>query len=307
MRRGVYAAVHVDPPRCAAPEGRVSLPETARRRLMAKQLLLTALALVLGTLALYAVVIAWLWSRQESLLFFPEVLPAAHRLATEPDVHELRVEVPGAALSVLQLRLPDPKGVVFYLHGNGGSLAGWFSETALYRQANFDLVMMDYRGYGKSSGRIASEAQLRADVRAAWAAVAPRYAGRKVVVAGRSLGSGLAAGLAAELSAAGTPPAITILMSPYSSMGELMHEFYPWVPLALLRYRLDTAHDARQVRGPVLLIHAARDELIGPQHARRLQHHVPQARLHVIEGAGHNDLQSFGHYRQVMLDELGRL
>lgn len=274
---------------------------------MTKQLLQTALAVLVGAVALYAVLLAWLWSRQESLLFFPEKLPPAYQLVREPNVHELRVAVPEAALSVLLLRLPDPQGVVFFLHGNAGSLAGWFGETDLYRTANFDLVMMDYRGYGKSSGRIASEVQLHADVRAVWAAVAPRYAGRKVVIYGRSLGCGLAAALAAELSAAGTPPALTVLVSPYSSMGELMHEFYPWVPRALLRYPLETAREARQVRGPILLIQPARDELIGIQHPRRLQKLLPQARLEVIEGAGHNDLQAFAAYRELILRELARL
>jgi alpha-beta hydrolase superfamily lysophospholipase len=58
--------------------------------------------------------------------------------------------------------------------------------------------MRDYRGYGKSSGRIESQAQLEADVRAAWDRIAPRYAGLMRVIAGRSLGTALAAGLAAE-------------------------------------------------------------------------------------------------------------
>jgi hypothetical protein len=64
-------------------------------------------------------------------------------------------------------------GVVFYLHGNAGNLDSWFVNADFWRQANVDLFMLDYRGYGKSSGRITSQAQLEADVRAAWAAVAP--------------------------------------------------------------------------------------------------------------------------------------
>ena len=76
------------------------------------------------------------------------------------------------------------------------------------------IVMMDYRGYGKSTGRIESEAQLNADARAVWARYAPRYRGRKVVFFGRSLGSGLAASLAAQ-----EQPDLTLLVSPYRSMG----------------------------------------------------------------------------------------
>ncbi|MEI2518161.1 alpha/beta hydrolase, partial [Acinetobacter baumannii] len=87
-------------------------------------------------------------------------------------VQEHFVDVPGARLSVLQLRLPAPRGVVFFLHGNGDNLQTWLVNTDFYRWAGFDLVMMDYRGYGKSTGRIESEAQLHADVEAVWRSVA---------------------------------------------------------------------------------------------------------------------------------------
>ena len=90
----------------------------------------TLLRLALAALALaallYAAVLALLWFGQERLIFQPEPLPPDTPLASAPDVHERVVEVPGARLSVLELRLPDPKGVVFFLHGNAGNLASWF-------------------------------------------------------------------------------------------------------------------------------------------------------------------------------------
>ncbi|HEY8359044.1 MAG TPA: alpha/beta fold hydrolase, partial [Ramlibacter sp.] len=190
---------------------------------------------------LYGAVLAFLWWRQESLLFFPTPLPPGQVLAIEPGVREARVEVEGATLSMLHLQLPAPRGVVFFLHGNAGNLASWFTDTGFYREANFDLVMPDYRGYGKSTGRITSARQLRADVRAAWDSVAAQYQDRPVVLYGRSLGTGLAADLAEQLTREGRPPALTVLVSPYASMRELTREFYPWVPPGLLRYPLDTA------------------------------------------------------------------
>jgi uncharacterized protein len=154
-----------------------------------KSLAGSLLVLALAALAMYAAVLALLWWKQEALLFHPQPLAADQRLATEPDVHEEQVQVPGATLSVLHLRLREPRGVVFYLHGNAGNLAGWFSDAAFYREAGYDLVMPDYRGYGKSTGRIESPGQLRQDVRAVWDSVAPRYAGRRVVLYGRSPGT----------------------------------------------------------------------------------------------------------------------
>jgi uncharacterized protein len=274
---------------------------------MPKPVWLTALLLVAGALALYAAMLAFLWFRQESLMFFPTPLPPDYKLAREPDIHERTIEVDGASLSVMHLQLPNPKGVVFFLHGNGGNLAGWFTNVEFYRQANFDLVMPDYRGFGKSTGHIRSARQLRQDVHAVWNAFAAQYQSQRVVLYGRSLGTGLAADLAADLSRTGRRPDLTVLVSPYSSIRELTAEFYPWVPSALVRYPLETAKHLPAIAGPVLLLHGQRDTLIGVHHAERIKQAWPAARLVVVPGAGHNDLHEFPVYRQALRQELDAL
>jgi uncharacterized protein len=260
-----------------------------------------AAVLLLGA-ALYAAVLAALWFAQERLLFRPAALDAAAPLSSDADVHERWVEVPGARLSVLELRLPDPKGVVFYLHGNAGNLRSWFVNADFYRRAGFDLVMLDYRGYGKSTGRIESEAQLRGDVLAVWQQVAPRYQGRRVVLLGRSLGTGLAAALAAAVQ-----PDLTVLVSPYSSMLDLAAQHYAWVPGAVLRYPLRTDQVIGRIDKPVLLLHGDRDELIPLAHSQTLQSRSQRARLTVVPGAGHADVQDFEAYRQALAEALAQL
>lgn len=268
------------------------------------------IAVVLSLLAVaYAALVGALWWRQEALLFQPQPLPAEHRFRVGPDVHEVRIDRPGAVLSALHLKLPAPKGVVFFLHGNGGNLDSWFVNTDVYRQANVDLFMLDYRGYGKSSGRIESEAQLHEDVRAAWNHIAPGYAGRRVVIYGRSLGSALAAHLAASVR-----PDRLILVSPYQSMQALAAEHYPWVPGFALRYPLRTdaalAHlSAGPARPevPVLLVHGDRDTLIPIDHSGALLGAAPHASLQVVEGGAHNDLQDFTSYQSLMRDTLKAL
>jgi len=250
----------------------------------------------------WAAASAALWFGQERLLFHPVPLPPDTVLATAPDVQERVVEVPGARLSVLELRHPEPRGVVFFLHGNGGNLREWFVNLDVYRRTQVDLVMFDYRGYGKSSGRIASEEELHADVYAVWQAVAERYRGRPVVVYGRSLGTALAATLAARIE-----PALTILVSPYRSIAALAREHYPWVPGAVLRYPLRTDLVLATLRTPVLLVHGDRDTLIPPAHSQALRALVPQARLVEVEGAGHNDLHTFDAYRRTMAAALEAL
>jgi uncharacterized protein len=248
---------------------------------------------------LYGALLAALYFAQERFIFLPQPLPATHRFDVGANVHETWVDVPGARLNALHLRLPAPDGVVFYLHGNAGNLQSWFANAEFYRRLNLDLFMLDYRGYGKSSGRITSEAELHADVRAAWQQIAPVYAGKRRVFLGRSLGTGLAAQLAAEVQ-----PELTLLVSPYVSMAALAAEHYPWVPGALLRYRLDTAAALARVRTPVLLVHGERDGLIAPSHSQRLLATAPQARLVLVPGAGHNDLQAFDGYLSAVADAL---
>ena len=240
---------------------------------------------------LYLIALGLLWFGQERLLFHPEPLPADHRFTLGDDVHETWIDVPGARLNALHLRLPHPDGVVFFLHGNAGNLQSWFINPEFYRQLNLDLFMIDYRGYGKSSGRIESEAQLMADARAAWESVAPQYAGKKRIVYGRSLGSGLAARLAAEVQ-----PDLTVLVSAYESMLALAGEHYPWVPSRVLRYPLRTDLALAGIHGPLLLAHGELDTLIAPRHSQRLKAIAPQAQLLIVPGAGHGDIHQFETY-----------
>ncbi|MDB5873516.1 MAG: hypothetical protein JWQ07_2958 [Ramlibacter sp.] len=268
---------------------------------------LFSLGLLAAVGAVYTAAIGYLWFRQERLLFEPTPLPHDEPLVDDPDVHEQWIEVPGARLSVAQLRLPKPRGVVFFLHGNSGNLMDCLADIDAFRQVNFDVVMFDYRGYGKSTGCIESEEQLRGDVRYTWEYFADQYEGKRIVIAGQSLGTALAAGLSAELTAAGRTPDLTMLVSPYSSMRALADELYPWVPSQVLRYPLHTAEHAARVTGPLMLVHGDRDELIGIHHSEALCTAVPQAQLLRVEGAGHGDVHTFPSYRKALAGALACL
>jgi uncharacterized protein len=256
-----------------------------------RRMLTVVVGLAAAAAALWLLIVALLWWQQERLLFLPTPLAADHRFEFGADVHEVWVEVPGARLNALHLRNPKPRGVVFFLHGNAGNLQSWAAATDFYRQQNFDMFMLDYRGYGKSTGRIESQAQLEADVRAAWQGIASQYSGLRRVIAGRSLGTGLAAILSAEVQ-----PEVTLLISPYQSMLALMQDHYAWVPGAVLRYPLRTDESLARVKSAIVLVHGQVDALIGVHHSQRLLEAAPTARLVQIEQAGHNDLQAFAAY-----------
>jgi uncharacterized protein len=260
---------------------------------------------LLGVAAVYAAVLALLAWAQEKLLFAPRTLAADHRFDHGPDVEELWVEAEGARLNALHLRRPGSRGVVFYLHGNAGHLQSWFVNLDWWRRQGYDLFMLDYRGFGKSSGRINSEAQLHADVRVAWDTMLARY-GRTAppvrVLFGRSLGTGLALHLAPQAR-----PDLTVLVSPYLSLHTLAGELYPWVPSALLRYPMRSDLALPRGQEPVLILHGEEDRLIAPDHGRRLAALAAQrTRFVAVPGAGHNDLQDHAAYLQALEQALAQ-
>lgn len=259
-----------------------------------------ALALLAG---IYTLMVGLMWWGQEWLLFRPERLPPDHRFALPSNVQETWIAVDGGRLNALHLRQPQPSGFALILHGNGGHLGAWWFDLLPYTRAGLDVLMIDYRGYGKSPGRITSQAQLEADVRAAWDHALAVVPGGHRVLVGRSLGAGLAARLAAEVQ-----PDATLLVSPYTSVLQLAVEHHPWVPAPLmrrlLRYPLAADEALPRIRGPVTLLHGGQDTLIPVHHARALHALAPAARLVVVPQGGHGDLHRFAVYQDAVTQAL---
>lgn len=253
--------------------------------------------------AVWILAIIYLWFWQESVLFHPEPTAADYTFDL-PDTREIYLEVPGAKLHALYLRQPTEKsrGIVLFLHGNAGNLQTWFTHADFWLDTGYDVLMPDYRGFGKSSGHIESEAQLHEDTLRAWNLVAADYSDKKRVIYGRSLGTGLATKLASEVSAD-----LLVLVSPYTSMTQIAREYYPWVPHQLLRYPLRSDLLLPKVRSKILLIHGTEDKVINIEHSRQLQKLNPKAQLLEIPQAAHNDIHNFDIYTDTLANALKSL
>lgn len=264
-----------------------------------------ALIIVAVTTAGFSGLLAMLYFAQERLIFQGSTLPPDHRFQFDGGqaFDEIGIDVPGARLNALLLRQSHPRGLVFFLHGNAGDLSTWTTGADYYRRINYDLFIFDYRGYGKSTGRIESEAQLHADVRLAWDRIAPAYAGKPIVIYGRSLGTGLATHLARDVDAA-----LLVLVTPFTSLAAAAKRIYPLAPEWLLKYPLRSDSIAHEVKMPVLLVHGTRDELLPLDFARALltRFRAP-AELLVIEGATHGDIHMFDAYRDGLAERLAGL
>ncbi|RYZ94863.1 MAG: alpha/beta fold hydrolase [Moraxellaceae bacterium] len=262
----------------------------------AQRLIRRMINILILIILLWGAAITYIWFQQEKLLFYPEPLNPDFKfnLAYTSEVY---IDVPGAKLHALYLHQPPEKtkGIVLFLHGNAGNLETWFTHADFWLTTGFDVLMPDYRGFGKSTGHIDSEAQLHDDVMHMWKFVAANYPNKKVVFYGRSLGTGLAAKLATEV-----PADLVILVSPYQSMMQMGREYYPWVPSFILRYPLKTNEFLPHINVPILLLHGTQDKLISIEHSRRLLTLNPHARLVEIDGAGHNDIHNFDVYTDTL-------
>ena len=181
----------------------------------------------------------------------------------------------------------EPRAHVLLCHGNAGNVGDRVPHAALLCAAGLDVLLFDYRGYGRSSGR-ASEEGTYDDARAARSALLarPEVNHDRVVYLGESLGGAVALALALE-----QPPAGLVLMSAFTSIRDMARRHYPIVPPPLVPDAYPSLHRVRDLRAPLLVIHGERDEIVPPLYGEALYDAAPDPkRLHIVEGAGHNDL-----------------
>jgi pimeloyl-ACP methyl ester carboxylesterase len=229
-------------------------------------------------LLLYMALAVFGWVASERLIFRPQ--PASYRadllgLLTLPAAD-------GTPLAVLHLPNPAARHTLFYFHGNAEDLGDSEPLLRQWHDAGFAVLAFDYRGYGRSGGK-ASEQNTYADTRAVLA-FAQRQLGvvpERVVVVGRSVGSGPAVELAAR-----EPVASLVLISPFTSAFRVMTR------VKLLPFdRFDNLAKIARVRVPILIFHGMADEVIPFAHGPKLlAATMSPAEGEWIADAGHNDI-----------------
>ncbi|GAA4465331.1 alpha/beta fold hydrolase [Nemorincola caseinilytica] len=246
-------------------------------------------------LLLYVAVCAFFYSRQQQILFVPERLPAGFRYEFPGRYRECSIKLQdGTVLSGLLFRAAadTPKGLLFYVHGNAGSLRTWGEIAEVYTATGYDLFMFDYRGYGISGSSITSEEQLYADVQVAYDSMRALYPENRIVVLGYSIGTGPAAMLAAH-----NHPAHLVLQAPYYSMTDMMEHTYPFLPTFMLRFPLRTYEYAAKANAPVTIFHGTEDGVLYYGSSLKLRKNFrPGDTLITIAGLGHNGFTTNGQY-----------
>lgn len=269
-------------------------------------MLFTVLRLLLFVLVVYGLISLIVYYLQERLIFLPESNGPGTRYSFGLPFEEVRIPVDGAILHGLYFHAGDfhggdAKGVIVYFHGNAGSLRTWGGVAPDLVARGYDVFIVDYRGYGQSTGQITSELQLHRDMDKVYALARTRYEPEKIILYGRSIGSPLAARLAAQ-----EPVGLLILETPFYSLEVVARRQLPILPMSLLKYPMKTHAWLEHVESPVLILHGTADEVIPFADGERLLFHVrTPASFHAIEGGRHNDLARFPAYHAALDVALG--
>jgi len=260
-------------------------------------LIITLLYIIIGIL----VVSILLYFIQERFIFKPEKLPTDFKFKYDAPFRELFFDpAPGVRINGLHFFVKDPLGLILYFHGNTRSIKGWAKYAKDFYRYQYDVVLVDYRGFGKSTGK-RSEKKILSDMQYVYNWLSERYPENHILVYGRSLGSGFATKIASD-----NRPRYLILDSPFYNFQKVAERILPILPVKyILRYRLRTNKWIKRVNCHTYIIHGTKDRLIPIRHSVKLQQLNPnKITLIRIQGGGHNNLPSFVEYHNFIRDIL---
>lgn len=277
----------------------------------------TLLNLLVAVVLGYALLVGIVFVTQERLVYFPDV---GRELAITPRAFGLDFESvqiateDGERLHGWWVPADRPRGTVLLFHGNAGNIAARVDYLLMFHRLGYSTLIIDYRGYGQSTGR-PSEIGTYRDAEAAWRWLTGTRGikAADIVLFGESLGGAVASWLAARVPLLPAPaaqqqgvvPRALILASTFTSISDLGAEVYPFLPVRWIsRIKYDNRANLQAARVPVLIAHSPGDELIPYAHGRRLLDAAREPKQFLELAGGHND--GFIFLREAWVQALGR-
>ena len=253
---------------------------------------------IIGGIVLLSIIAYFI---QDKFIFKPEKLKQDFIYKYDVPFEELFFDVePGVRINGLHFTVKEPLGLILYFHGNSRSIKGWAKYAKDFYRYNYDVVLVDYRGFGKSTGK-RSEQSMLADMQFVYETLLEKFPESHLIIYGRSLGSGFACKIASD-----NKPRYLILDAPYFSFKKTIERFLPILPVKyVLRYHLRTDKWITKVNCHTYILHGTKDWLIPISNSEKLHALNPRKiTLIRIHGGGHNNLTSFPEYHNFIRDIL---
>ncbi len=244
------------------------------------------LGLLLGLILIYLVGFGIIFSIQDRYIFQRQILDSGYTFSHPAE--ELNIPSSEAiTLNALLFKSPDTtKGLILYFHGNRHSLERWGRYAADLKDLGYDILMVDYRGYGKSSG-IPSETGLYKDAEAVYGWAKKNYPDVPLIYYGRSLGTGVATHLATKYL-----PQKLVLETPFDELKNVVPIYFRFL-LHILPLRHSFLNNDRisKITCPILILHGNQDHIVPLSSALGLKPLLKPTDVFVIvPGGRHNNL-----------------
>lgn len=235
----------------------------------------------------YLLICVVLYFFQERLIFFPQKLAIDHAFHFNGEFEEKFFQVDDKTMvHALHFFAKKSKGVILYFHGNAGSLEGWGEVADDFVKMDYDVLISDFRGFGKSTGEM-TEANFNQDSQMLYDFLLEKYDAAQIIIYGRSLGTGVAVDLASKNKAQQL-----ILETPFANFADLAQSRFKIFPVkALLKFDFPNKNKLKKVDYPVHIFHGTNDEVIPYNHAKELQSVLKSgSTFTTIEFGNHNNL-----------------
>ncbi|HHD78536.1 MAG TPA: alpha/beta hydrolase [Epsilonproteobacteria bacterium] len=240
----------------------------------------------------YVVIGLFLYINQRSYLYYPTP-------DKQTPYHHMTLHNDGESINVIVLN-KGHENAILYFGGNAESMAG-SSNYIAGQFPDFTVYLMDYRGYGASTG-IASEKAFYSDALKLYDTIASKH--KQISVGGRSLGSGIATYVAAHRKVNRLA-----LVTPYDSIVNVAQYRYPVYPASWLLYdRYDSVSRVKEIKAETLIVIAEKDKVIPRKSTNNLikAFNKKQLKVIVIKNRGHIDISDDARYYKIMQDFIGK-
>jgi fermentation-respiration switch protein FrsA (DUF1100 family) len=256
------------------------MPKSLARRIR-KWFIVIAILYLLGGILFYFF--------QEKIFFQPTKLEADHKYNITVPYKELNLPITADRnLAIVQFTVPDSlcRGIVLYFHGNMSNIERYAQYAPYFTKHNYEVWMMDYPGYGKSTGK-RSEDVLYEDAMTLYNMARSRFTPDSIILYGRSIGTGVASHLATQRNAKRL-----ILETPYYNFPSLVKRYLPFYPINwLVHYNFPNNENLLKVPEPITIFHGTEDEVINYKNSKKLIPILkPNDEFITIKGGNHNGL-----------------
>ena len=248
---------------------------------------------ILIIFALLLLIMGLLHLFQEKLIFLPESTSKEYVYQFPFDFEEVNLTTKdNETINALHIKAENPKGIVLFFHGNKGNLIRWGEITSYFTQFNFDVFVIDYRGYGKSTGTF-NETKMYNDAQLSYDYVKQLYKEENIVVYGRSLG----ATFAIHVSSKNNPKHV-VLEAPFYNLHHAANFKYKIIPQFFLNFKFKSNEYISKIKSPITIFHGTDDRTTPIDGSKELFDLINATKKEFVslEKGTHHNVRSFEKY-----------